>query len=110
MRPAVHSWSSKNLGDAMLADEQRLRLEELFLSAYVKAGSPKEMALFIRHESDGRLHCEVKVYFSPASSLVARQIGAKPCERPSSDGLGLLAGSKDAWLTLFPKRGCRDPY
>ena len=59
----------------MLADEQRLRLEELFLSAYVKAGSPQEMALFIRHESDGRLHCEVKVYFSPASIVVARQIG-----------------------------------
>ncbi len=95
-------WFSKNLGDGILAGEPLGHLEELFLSVYAKADSPKEMAVFIRHESEGRLHCEVKVYFSPASAAVAGEVGAEPCERPSPDGLGLLAGSEDCWSALFP--------
>jgi len=98
----VHSWFSLNLGDAMLADEPLGRIEELFRSMRQAAGGPKEMALFIRHESEGRLHCEVKVYFSPASASVARSVLAKPCRRPSPDGLSLLEGSKSSWLLLFP--------
>ncbi len=97
-------WFSKNLGDGILACEPLDRLEELFLSVYAKADNPEEMAAFIRHESEGRLHCEVKVYFSPAAFVVAREVDALPCARPSPDGLGLLAGSEDSWLTLFPER------
>jgi len=95
-------WSSINLGDAMLADEEKGRIEESFRSAFAEARGPKEMALFVRHESEGRLHCEVKLYFSPACLVVARQVGALPCDPPSPDGLGLLVGSKDAWRALFP--------
>lgn len=95
-------WFSKNLGDGMLACEPLGHIEEIFLSVYAKADSPIEMAVFIRHESEGRLHCEVKVYFSPASCVVARAVDAEPCERPSPDGLSLLAGSEDSWLALFP--------
>ena len=97
-------WFSKNLGDAMLACEPLGHLKELFLPVYAKADSPEEMAAFIRHESEGRLHCEVKVYFSPASVIVAREVDAEPCERPSPDGLSLLVGSEDSWLALFPER------
>ncbi len=100
----MRAWFSKNLGDAMLAGEPLGDLEEIILSMYADAGSPKEMAAFFRHESAGRLHCEVKVYFSPASSAVAREVEAEPCERPAPDGLGLLAGSEDSWLALFPER------
>jgi hypothetical protein len=103
----MSTWSSKNLGDALLADGERSRIEDSFRSAFAEAGSPNEMALFIRHESEGRLHCEVKLYLSPASLVMARQIGATPCEPPSSDGLGLLVGSEDAWHALFPDHSPR---
>jgi hypothetical protein len=95
-------WCSKSLGDPMLADEEKSRIGESFRSAFEDAGAPNEMALFIRHESEGRLHCEVKIYFSPAALDVGRRVGATPCEPPSADGLGLLIGSEDAWLVLFP--------
>ena len=66
----MNTWFTKNLGDPMLAGESLDHLKTLFLSAQVKMNYPKDMALFIRHESEGHLHCEVKVYFSPASASV----------------------------------------
>jgi hypothetical protein len=98
----MNGWHSKNFGDAMLAWEPLGQLEELFRSEYVKAGSPKDMAVFVRHESEGRLHCEVKAYFSPAAFVVAREFDADPCRKPSRDGLSLLAGAEESWLALFP--------
>lgn len=96
-------WFSKNLGDAMLAHEPLGRLENYLMSTYANTKIPDEIAVFMRHESEGRLHCEVKVYFSPASVDVARELDAEPCEKPSPDGLSLLAGSEAAWLILFPE-------
>jgi hypothetical protein len=95
-------WFTKNLGDAMLAEESLEQIKTLFLSAYERAGNANEMALFFRHESEGRLHCEVKIYFPPASALVAEAVDATPCSKPSPDGLGLLAGSEAVWPVLFP--------
>lgn len=100
----MRNWFLKNLGDAMLADDQQDRIKQLLLSAYSDADSPKEMAAFIRHESEGRLHCEVKIYFSPMSIAVAREVNAEPCEKPSPDGLSMLAGSQDSWMVLFPEQ------
>jgi hypothetical protein len=100
----MNIWFSKNLGDAMLALEPLERVKEFFLSGYAKAGSPKNMAVFIRHESEGRLQCEVVAYFSPASEAVAEAMDADPCSRPSLDGLSLLAGSAESWPLLFPDR------
>lgn len=97
----MHVWYSKNLGDAMLADEQLEQLRALFLPAWKMANCPHEMAIFIRHESEGRLHCEVMAYFSPACVEVAKTIGATPCRRPLQDSLGLLAGSDDSRSLLF---------
>jgi len=94
-------WFTRNLGDAMLAGESLDPIKALFLSEYGKAKNSKEMAVFIRHESEGRLHCEVKIYFSPASASVAEAVGAIPCDKPSPDGLGLLAGSEESWSVLF---------
>jgi len=85
-------WFSKNLGDAMLAGEDLARIETLFEAAYAKAGKPEDMALYIRHENEGRLHCEVIVYLTPASVDVAQEINAKSCVGPSLHNLGLLAG------------------
>jgi hypothetical protein len=100
----MRNWFLKNLGDAMLAGDQQDRIKQLLLSAYSDAGSPKEMAAFIRHESEGRLHCEVKIYFSPMSIAVAKEVNAVPCEKPSPDGLSMLAGSQDSWMVLFPEQ------
>jgi hypothetical protein len=100
----MRNWFLKNLGDAMLACDQQDRIKQLLLSACANAGGPNEMAAFIRHESEGRLHCEVKIYFSPMSVTVAREVNADPCEKPSPDGLSMLAGSQDSWLVLFPER------
>ena len=43
---------------------------------------PSEMAVFTRPESEGRLHCEVVAYFSPAAGEVAKAFDAIPCGRP----------------------------
>ena len=86
----------KNLGDAMLAGDDLEDIQTLFQRAYAKAGSPEDMAIYVRHEAEGRLHCEVKLYFTPASSDFAESIGARCCPPPSSEGLGLLLGSETA--------------
>lgn len=96
-------WFKKNLGDAMLAGDSLEEIEGKFFSAYGNSGIPKDAAVFIRHESEGRLHCEVKAYFSSGADVVAKELGADLCERPSPDGLSLLVGSADAWRTLFPE-------
>jgi len=59
----MNVWFTKNLSDAMLAWEELGKIKELFLSAYEMDNNSNEVAVFIRHESEGRLHCEVKVYF-----------------------------------------------
>ncbi len=60
----MNTWFTCNLGDAMLAGESLEHIKTLFSLEYEKANNPKGMAIFIRHESEGRLQCEVKVYFA----------------------------------------------
>ncbi len=102
----MRDWFSKNLGDAMLAYDQQDRIKRLLLSAYADAGGPNKIAAFTRHESEGRLHCEVRIYFSPMSLTVAKELNAEPCEKPSPEGLSMLAGAQDSWPTLFPELTC----
>lgn len=89
----------------MLASEPLDYLEKYFLSVLANTDSPGEMAVFIRHESEGRLHCEVIAYLFLESNTVAEELNARPCEKPSPDGLSLLAGSEDSWSTHFPEPG-----
>ena len=98
----MSTWFTSNLGDAMLAGDSLDNIKALFLSKYESVSGSKEMAVFIRHESEGRLHCEVKIYFSPAAGDVAKAVGAIACQKPSPTGLGLLAGSKESLTALFP--------
>lgn len=67
------SWFTKNLGDAMLAGEALAKIEEDFLSIYGKENRPESAAIFIRHESKGHLHCEVKVYLTPEAFILAEE-------------------------------------
>lgn len=101
MNAPMNAWFYKNLGDAMMAFEPLAEIENRFQSTYQVAPCAKEVAVFMRHNAEGRLHCEVEVYFSPASVDLAKQLGAAPCTRPSRNGLSLLIGSQDAWPALF---------
>jgi hypothetical protein len=55
--------------------------------------NPKGMVAFMRHESEGHLYCEVKIYFSPMSVA----INAKP----SPEDLSVLAGCQYSWRVLL---------
>ncbi len=101
----MNGWFTSNLGDAMLAGESLEHIKEIFLAEYATSDTLKERALFFRHESEGRLHCEVIVYFSPATLRVAKAVHATPCNKPTAKGLGLLAGSEQSWAVLFPEKG-----
>ena len=94
-------WYRVSLGDGMIAPTPSAEIEEAFLQAFTAAGNLPEMAVFTRPESEGRLHCEVIAYFSPAASDVAEAFDAEPCEKPARMGLGLLAGSEKTWSALF---------
>ncbi len=61
------------------------------------------MAVLTRPESEGRLHCEVIAYFSPAAADIAKAFDAEPCEKPARAGLGLLIGDESSWSVLFPE-------
>lgn len=95
-------WYSKELGDGMTASMPSDEIQEAFLKSFIAAGKPLDMAVFTRLESEGRLHCEMTAYFSPAAEEVAKAFGAEPCEKPSRTGLGLLAGDENSWSALFP--------
>ncbi len=94
-------WYSISLGDGMTAITPAEEIEERFQQLFTAAGKPSDMAVFTRHESEGRLHCEVIAYFSPAAADVAKGFDAQPCEQPARAELGLLAGDKVSWSTLF---------
>jgi len=99
----VNIWFLSNLGDPVIAEELLEHLKTLFYAKYKQAKRTKEMAIFFRHESNGGVHCEVKVYFSPATVLLAKEFGAIPCKKPASEGLGLLVGSSESRSIYFAK-------
>lgn len=97
----VHTWFSQSLGDGILAFEPKEALRERFEQTFAQTAGA-DAAVFTRHELEGRLQCEVIAYFSPAAAKLAQSLGAKPCERPSTQDLDLLAGGPDCWAVLFP--------
>jgi hypothetical protein len=97
----MEQWSYKNLGDATMAHVALDRIEKAFRAEHGMGGLPSDVAAFIRHRSEGRLHCQVEVYFSPAAVKIAGEFGAESCGRPQREGLGMLIGSEDSWSTLF---------
>jgi hypothetical protein len=101
----MRNWYCLSLGDGMTAGMPSTEIEEAFRPAFVAAGSPPEMAVFTRPESEGRLHCEVIAYFSPAASEIAEAFDAEPCEKPERSGLALLSGEEECWSALFDETG-----
>jgi len=96
------SWCSKNLGDGIWAYSLTDQIRDTFEPLFVLAGRPLDMAVFTRHESDGRLQCDVMAYFSPAAATVAHVLNALPCEKPQRTNLDLLGGDTGCWPVLFP--------
>ena len=99
----MDTWYSVSLGDGMWAPAMFPQIEEIFRPQFDRAGKPVEMAVFTRSETEGRLHCEVIAYFSPAAGEVAKSFDAEPCEKPSREGLSLLAGDLNCWAAIFPE-------
>lgn len=97
------SWYSIGLGDGITAATPAAEIEQFFVASFNAAGRPAEMAVFTRAESEGRLHCKVIAYFSPAAREIANTFDAQPCAKPERVGLGLLAGDPGCWSVLFPE-------
>lgn len=100
----MDTWYSVSLGDGIMAPTPSAEIEVMFRQVFEAAGQPPDMAVFTRPESEGRLHCEVMAYFSPAAKDIAQAFNADPCKRPSHTGLALLAGDGHSWSALFPER------
>ena len=97
----METWYSLSLGDGMTSGMLSTEIETAFARLFEAASKPQTMAVFTRPESEGRLHCEVIAYFSPAARDLAKAFDAEPCMRPSREGLSLLAGEDVAWSVLF---------
>ncbi|MCB1909438.1 MAG: hypothetical protein KDH15_18900 [Rhodocyclaceae bacterium] len=82
-------WFVLNVGDAMLAGDELDRVKTRFEWA---DGSARASAVLMRHESEGRLHCELKLYFPPEIERLALDVGATRCAAPAPAGLDVLAG------------------
>lgn len=97
----TNQWYSLPLGDGMMADMPSDEIRAAFARLFSDGEVPSDAAVFTRHESEGRLHCEVIAYFSPAASEIAQAFEAEPCPKPVRAGLGLLAGDVGVWSSLF---------
>jgi hypothetical protein len=73
----------------------------MFSPMFAASGQPSDMAVFTRFDLAAN---EVTAYFSPRASRLATFFGARPCEKPSSDGIGLLVGDGRCWGIFFPDR------
>ena len=102
-------WFSLPLGDGVLAFEPKEELRAQCAALWEAAGRPADLAVFTRHELEGRLQCEVVAYFSPAAAVLAQVQGAQPCGRPSRCELELLAGPAGCWAVLFPEDPAAQP-
>lgn len=100
---AMRNWFVKNLGDALFAQEELDRIGVLYRSICGREDGPRGAGVFYRHDSEGRLHCQVLAYFSPAAAALAEVVQAEPCEPPSPEGLSLLEGSPDVHKALSTK-------
>ncbi len=98
----MQTWFSQSLGDGVWAYTPKEQIREQFAPLFAAAGRPVDMAIFTRHELEGRLQCEVVAYFSPAAAALAQELGAQPCEKPTHNELDLLAGDASSWTVLFP--------
>jgi hypothetical protein len=97
----MDTWYCKTLGDGAAASAPSRRIQQLFPSMFAESGQPSTMAVFSRHDRKAN---EVTAYFSPRAVGLAALFGARPCDKPPSDGIGLLVGDARSWEIFFPER------
>ena len=97
----METWYRKTLGDGVAASAPSLRIQKMFAPMFAASGQPSSMAVFSRHDRKAN---EVTAYFSPRACQLAALFSAIPCEKPSSDGIGLLVGDARCWEIYFPDR------
>jgi hypothetical protein len=93
------TWHCKVLGRGPAASAPSRRIQEMFPPLFTASGQPPDMAVFSRSEAN-----QVTAYFSPRASRLATLFGAKPCDKPPSDRIGLLVGDARCWAIFFPDR------
>jgi hypothetical protein len=98
------SWHKAFFTDDQVGSGEHQKLRDVFIAAWIAAGSPKRVAVFLgkrvpgEHRGEG-LH---PIYFSPAaieqfSSLITRY-SAEPCEVPFSAELSYYGGDESGLL------------
>ena len=87
------SWYTCNLGDPLLAEPALDEIRSWYSAPPGKKGASPRGSAYFRHESEGRPHCEVHVYLAPGAEDLAASLGARPCGKPPTEGLGMLAGT-----------------
>ena len=108
----VTGWFAKNLGDAMLATEALDQIRSTYAAVYEEAGARLSAAVFIRHESEGRLHCEVMAYFSPEAFRLAEAFDAVHnfCQIKASSLCLLQRLSQEVHMIRQYYRGINSPF
>lgn len=94
-------WHTLELGDAVTAQVPLQRIREAYDEEFPRDRRPPDAAVFVRYESEGRLHCEAVVYLAPAAVALSQLLGARPCVRPARAGLDLVAGDERCWDAIF---------
>ncbi len=97
----MQGWHCKDLGNGVAASAPSMRIQRLFPPMFLEAGRPSDMAVFSRHD---RRANTVTVYFSPRALHLAALFEALPCDKPSSEGIGLLVGAQRSWGIHFPDK------
>jgi hypothetical protein len=97
----MDTWYCKVLGHGAAAFAPSARIQAMFSPLYAASGQPSSMAVFARHDRKAN---RVTAFFSPRATELAALFGASPCEKPSSDGIGLLVGNARSWEIFFPDR------
>ncbi len=97
------TWYCCNLGDAMLAAPALDGIEAQVLTALANDVNADGCAVYYRHESEGRLHCDLVVYFSPQAGRMPIEVKLRACAKPDKQGLSLLVGEASSWAIFFPE-------
>jgi hypothetical protein len=97
----METWYCKTLGNGVAAVAPSRRIQEMFLPLFAASGQPASMAVFSRHDRKAN---KLTAYFSPRASRLAELFDAVPCDKPSSEGIGLLVGDARSWEIFFPER------
>jgi len=98
----METWHCKALGSGVTAAAPSRRIQEMFPPLFAASGQPSDMAVFMRYEAN-----QLTAYFSPRASRLATFFGARPCQKPPGDRIGLLVGDARCWSIFFPDRKAR---